>query len=202
MRDRSDTEVLFQLIRRDGLADAVRRIDGMFAFAYRDGASGALHLVRDRFGEKPLYYGLGHERLVFASEASAILRHPDFRDTGPDPLDAYRLLLFEYLPRTGSVWTGIDKLEPGTILTFRDGRVSKQRYWRPPLDREPARLDDAVDRLDELLHRSMRQCLVADVPLGVFLSGGLDFELDRRNRPRNHVDADRVHRAHRRRQLR
>ena len=71
--DRSDTEVLFQLIRRDGVRDAVAQIDGMFAFAFRDGATGALHLVRDRFGEKPLYWGLARGQLVFASEVSALV---------------------------------------------------------------------------------------------------------------------------------
>src|SRR5216684_584959 len=85
LRDRSDTEVLFQLIRRDGVHRAVARIDGMFAFAFRDGATGALHLVRDRFGEKPLYWGMADSRLVFSSEVSALLCHPYFRGAGPDP---------------------------------------------------------------------------------------------------------------------
>src|SRR5947207_10869595 len=115
LRDRSDTEVLFQLIRRHGVRGAVERIDGMFAFAFRDGASGALHLVRDRFGEKPLYFGTANGRLVFASEVSALLCHPDFRTAGPDPQAAYGFLLFEYLPGTASGWSGIEKLEPGTI---------------------------------------------------------------------------------------
>src|SRR5260370_35500893 len=83
LRDRSDTEVLFQLIRRDGVRRAVARIDGMFAFAFRDGASGALHLVRDRFGEKPLYYGLARARLVFAPQVGALPCHPDFADAPP-----------------------------------------------------------------------------------------------------------------------
>src|SRR6266699_3881166 len=124
LRDRSDTEVLFQLIRRDGVRGAVERIDGMFAFAFRDGATGALYLVRDRFGEKPLYWGVVQGRLVFASEVAALLCHPAFRDTGLDRLAAYRFLLFEYLPRAGSGWTGIERLEPGTILTFDDGRIA------------------------------------------------------------------------------
>src|SRR5215813_9382137 len=102
LRDRSDTEVLFQLIRRDGVRRAVERIDGMFAFAFRDGATGALHLVRDRFGEKPLYWSMADGRLVFASEVSALLCHPLLRGIGLDRLAAYRFLLFEYLPRTGS----------------------------------------------------------------------------------------------------
>ena len=104
--DRSDTEVLFQLIRRDGVRDAVARIDGMFAFAFSDGDTGAVHLVRDRFGEKPLYWGLAGGQLVFGSEMSALLCHPAFRCTGLDRLAAYRYLLFEYLPRAGSGWVG------------------------------------------------------------------------------------------------
>ena len=86
LRDRSDTEVLFQLIRRLGVRRAVERIDGMFAFAFRDGADGALYLVRDRFGEKPLYWGMAGDRLVFASEVSALFCHPAFADTAPDRL--------------------------------------------------------------------------------------------------------------------
>src|SRR6266567_4355624 len=184
LRDRSDTEVLFQLIRRDGLRRALERIDGMFAFAFRDGASGALHLVRDRFGEKPLYYGLAGGRLVFASEVGALLCHPDFRRAAPDRLAAYSFLLFEYLPGTQSGWAGIEKLEPGTILTFRDGQISRERYWRPSIDSAavggaPQAVDEAeaAERLGALLLASVRRQVVADVPVGVFLSGGIDSSL-------------------------
>jgi asparagine synthase (glutamine-hydrolysing) len=175
--DRSDTEVLFQLIRRDGLRRAVARIDGMFAFAFREGSTGALYLVRDRFGQKPLYYGLAQGQLVFASEAGALFHHPAFREAAPDRLAAYRALLFEYLPRTGSGWVGIDKLEPATIMRFRGGRISRERYWRPRL--EPRKVDpaEATEELGELLRQSVRRSLVADVPVGVFLSGGIDSSL-------------------------
>src|SRR5271169_6517017 len=180
--DRSDTEVLFQLIRRLGVRRAVERIDGMFAFAFRDGGSGTVSLVRDRFGEKPLYWGLAEGRLVFASETSALLCHPLFGGTGPDPQAAYSVLLFEYLPGTASGWSGIEKLEPGTILTFADGRISRERYWQPRLDRRAmdhgaAGEDEAAERLGDLLRRSVRQALIADVPVGVFLSGGVDSSL-------------------------
>jgi asparagine synthase (glutamine-hydrolysing) len=177
LRDRSDTEVLFQLIRRDGVRGAVARIDGMFAFAFRDGASGAVHLVRDRFGEKPLYWGLARGQLVFASEMSALLCHPALRDTGLDRLAAYRFLLFEYLPRTGSGWIGIERLEPGTILTWRNGRIAVERYWQPPVEQRAVGPDEATERLDELLRGSVRRQIVADVPVGVFLSGGVDSGL-------------------------
>jgi len=152
--DRSDTEVLFQLIRRVGLPRAVERIDGMFAFAFRDGASGALYLVRDRFGEKPLYWGQAQGRLVFASEVSALRCHPAFRGTGIDRQAAYSSLLFEYLPGSASGWSGIEKLEPGTILTFADGRISCERYWRSRIGGRPVGLDAAVEQLRELLRQS------------------------------------------------
>jgi asparagine synthase (glutamine-hydrolysing) len=177
LRDRSDTEVLFQLIRRIGLPRAVERIDGMFAFAYRDGASGALHLVRDRFGEKPLYWGQAQGRLVFASEVSALRCHPDFHETGLDRQAAYSLLLFEYLPGAASGWSGIEKLEPGTILTFADGRISQERYWRPRIGGRVVDRDEATEQLGELLRQSVRRSVVADVPVGVFLSGGVDSSL-------------------------
>ena len=177
LRDHSDTEVLFQLIRRDGVRDTVARIDGMFAFAFRDGTTGAVHLVRDRFGEKPLYWGLARDQLVFASEVSALLCHPAYCHTGLDRLAAYRFLLFEYLPRTGSGWVGIERLEPGTILTWRDGRVAVERYWRPPIEQRTVGVDEATERLDELLRDSVRRQVVADVPVGAFLSGGIDSSL-------------------------
>jgi len=159
--DRSDTEVLFQLIRRDGVRDAVSRLDGMFAFAFRDGATDAVHLVRDRFGEKPLYWGLVQGQLVFASEMSALLCYPAFRDTGLDRLAAYRYLLFEYLPRTGSGWVEIERLEPGTILTWRDGRIAVERYWQPPIEQRAVGPDEATERLDDLLRDSVRRQIVA-----------------------------------------
>src|ERR1700739_3046506 len=104
LRDHSDTEVLFHLIRREGVRRAIQRIDGMFAFAFRDGATGALYLVRDRFGEKPLYYGMVGEEIVFASEVTALQCHPGFSDVIPDPTAAYNFLLYEYLPGTESGW--------------------------------------------------------------------------------------------------
>src|SRR5271167_2596427 len=155
LRDHSDTEILFQLILRDGVRDAVARIDGMFAFAFREGATGSVHLVRDRFGEKPLYWGLARGQLAFASEISALLCHPAFRDTGLDRLAAFRFLLFEYLPRTGSGWVGIERLEPGTILTWHNGRIAVERYWRPPLEQRAVGLNEATERLDELLRDSV-----------------------------------------------
>jgi asparagine synthase (glutamine-hydrolysing) len=180
LRDRSDTEVLFQLIRREGVRRAVERIDGMFAFAFRDGATNTLHLVRDRFGEKPIYYGIVGSDFVFGSEVPALQCHPAFRDVSPDPNAAYSFLLFEYLPGTASGWQGIAKLEPGTILTVKDANIAIDRYWRPrlePMGGAARHEAEAVDRLDELLSASVKDRVIADVPVGVFLSGGLDSSL-------------------------
>jgi asparagine synthase (glutamine-hydrolysing) len=180
LRDHSDTEVLFHLIRREGVRRAVERIDGMFAFAYRDGANGALFLVRDRFGEKPLYYGVAGEDIVFASEVRALQCHPAFAEAAPDRDAAYRFLLYEYLPGSVSGWHGRAKLEPGCILTANRGDIHIERYWRPSMqsvahvaDRE----EEAIDRLDQLLTASIRERVIADVPVGIFLSGGLDSSL-------------------------
>lgn len=180
LRDRSDTEVLFQLIRREGVQHAVQRIDGMFALAFRDGATGTLHLVRDRLGEKPLYYGLAGRGIVFASEVAALHCHPAFSDAAADRMAAYGFLLFEYLPGTASGWQGIAKLEPGTILTAKAGDIAIDRYWRPrlrPTSCGASRESEVVDRLEGLLAASVRDRVVADVPVGVFLSGGLDSSL-------------------------
>jgi asparagine synthase (glutamine-hydrolysing) len=179
LRDRSDTEVLFHLIRREGVRRAVERIDGMFAFAFRDGATGTLYLVRDRLGEKPLYYGAAGAEFVFGSEVRALRCHSAFADAAVDRPAAYRFLLYEYLPGRMSGWQGIAKLEPGTILTMTNNTVAIEPYWRPRL--QPvggaAREPEAVDRIDELLAASVRDRVVADVPVGVFLSGGLDSSL-------------------------
>jgi asparagine synthase (glutamine-hydrolysing) len=178
LQDHSDTEVLFHLIRQHGVQGACARIDGMFAFAFRDGATGDVHLARDRFGEKPLYYGIEGGRLIFGSEASAILAHPAFAHATPDITAAYQLLQFEYLPGDASGWTGIHKLPPATILTFRRGQITTTRYWQPPQTATTAMRDaDAVDRLDALFQSAIRNQIVADVELGVFLSGGIDSSL-------------------------
>jgi asparagine synthase (glutamine-hydrolysing) len=183
LRDRSDTEVLFQLLRHRGVAQTLSCIDGMFAFAYRNGADGTLYLARDRFGEKPLYYAVSNAGLIFGSEASAILCHPARLGAAPDPRAGFALLQFEYLPGDLSGWQGISKLPAASLLRFADGRASVERYWSPPLPQSEGesetQTDDAtaIDTLDSLLQDAVRQQLVADVPVGIFLSGGLDSSL-------------------------
>ena len=179
LADRSDTEVLFWMIRRFGVEGALERIDGMFAFAFREGKSGRIYLARDRFGEKPLFYGLRDGALVFASEIKAMHRHPAFSAAALDREAVYRYLTYEYLPGESSGFEGILKLRPAHLLIFEDGVARSESYWRPRYVAGEPTLDEtrALDRLEELLADSVRRRLVADVPVGLFLSGGVDSGL-------------------------
>lgn len=177
--DHSDTEVLFHMLRRYGVAETLERIDGMFAFAFYEGRSGHLYLARDRFGEKPLFYGIRRGALIFASEVKAMRRHPAFNNVGLDKKAVHQYLTYEYLPGDKSGFADIRKLRPGHLLVFADGEADVRRYWRPKYGGGDPSLNEeqAVDRLDELLNESVRQRLIADVPVGLFLSGGVDSGL-------------------------
>lgn len=180
-RGHSDTEVLLEAIARWGLERTLERVDGMFALALWDRQRRRLLLARDRFGEKPLCYGtLGSGEFVFASTLDALRRHPDFdRPVDRDALAMY--FRYKYVPAPWSIYSGIRKLEPGCIAEVDDrGRVvATRRYWShfDVLERSGTfrgSEQDAVDELDRLLRRSVSKRLVADVPVGAFLSGGLD----------------------------
>ena len=184
LRDASDTEVLFQMLRVDGVEATLARIDGMFAFAYRDGRSGTLWLARDRFGEKPLYYAQIGEQLIFGSELKALRQHPACGALGFDLEAVGQYLTFDYVPAPRTGFAGIRKLLPGHFLSFEDGVTDEAPYWRLPLSDKLAQQElkaggesAALDRLDTLLRQSIRDRLVADVPVGIFLSGGVDSAL-------------------------
>jgi asparagine synthase (glutamine-hydrolysing) len=180
LRDASDTEVLFQMLRRYGVSETLKRIDGMFAFAFCDGRSGQISLARDRFGEKPLFYAVIDGVLIFASELKALRRHPLCArvDFDLEAIGAY--LTFDYVPAPRTGFARLCKLPPAHRLTFTAGDASVEPYWRIPSSRaamfEGSR-EEAVDHLDTLLRRSIETRLVADVPVGVFLSGGIDSAL-------------------------
>ncbi len=175
-RSASDTEVAAH--GYDAWGDAfLDRLDGMFALALWDGARRRLLLARDRLGEKPLYWTVsgGGGLLLFASELTALLRHPAVpRELDLRSLSAY--LAMEYVPAPGTIVRGIQKLEPGCALALEDGRIKQWRYWSLPAPSVPLRLPygEAVERLRVLLDDAVRSRLVADVPLGIFLSGGID----------------------------
>ena len=180
--DRSDTEVLFRLLQRDGVDATLRKIDGMFAFAFFEARTRRLHLARDRFGEKPLYWCARGGTLMFGSEPSAVLAHPLARDLPIDLGAVHKFLAYEYLPGTHGFQRDLRKLAPGRVLTWSGGAVDIRSYWAPePDEAGTARAADSeadkLDRLDSLLDATVRDRLVADVPVGVFLSGGIDSSL-------------------------
>ncbi|TMQ73886.1 MAG: asparagine synthase (glutamine-hydrolyzing) [Candidatus Eisenbacteria bacterium] len=176
-RSRSDTEVLLRLYETEGLG-CLRRLRGMFAFAVWDARAHELVLVRDRLGVKPLFYHVGREGLTFASELKAVLQDPAVaRVTAPAALDQY--LTYQYVPAPHCVFRDVRKLPPGHWLRYRDGRVEIQRYWQ--LHYQPKRragtaaeLRDVEHELRLRLEEAVRLRLVSDVPVGAFLSGGID----------------------------
>lgn len=181
LADHSDTEVLFWLLRLYGIEAALDRIDGMFAFAWREGATGTVHLARDRFGEKPLFYARGGgAALIFGSEVKALLAHPSLAGCGPDPSALRQFLTFDYVPAPASGIEGVAKLPPGHRLAFAKGQVAVSRWHALPFAAPPKpepSLAESADQLEAMLRRSVADRLVADVPVGVLLSGGVDSSL-------------------------
>ena len=182
LADRSDTEVLFRFLQRTGVEATLDKIDGQFAFAFFEGRTGRLYLARDRFGEKPLYWCARDGVLVFGSEPSAVLAHPAACGLPIDLGAVHNFLHYEYLPGTHGFQRDLRKLAPGHVLRWSGGRVDIRSYWRPePDEAGTARAGeseaDKLDRLDALLDATVRDRLVADVPVGVFLSGGIDSSL-------------------------
>ena len=173
-RSRSDTEVIVHAYEEFGSA-CLELLRGMFAFAIWDDRKQTLFLARDRAGKKPLYYCLTSKgTLVFGSELKSLLRHPEVpSEINLEALDAYFTL--GYVPDPLTIFSGIHKLPPGHHLTFVDGRITIQQYW--DFEFEPAELgneQDYIEELRSLLNESVRLRLIADVPLGAFLSGGVD----------------------------
>lgn len=178
-RSHSDTEVLLEAYRAWGTA-CVARLRGMFAFALYDAARQQVLLARDRAGEKPLFYTLSRGQLRFASELKALLADPAVpRVMDAAALDSY--LAFGYVPGEQCLVAGVHKLRAGTLAVFdlTSGALQTSTYWTlpaPPIDAEG---DESalVDRLEVLLEASVREQMVADVPVGVLLSGGIDSSL-------------------------
>ncbi|HUC44591.1 MAG TPA: asparagine synthase (glutamine-hydrolyzing) [Candidatus Sulfotelmatobacter sp.] len=188
-RGHSDTEVMLAAIEAWGLEAAVNRFVGMFAIALWDRTERTLHLVRDRLGIKPLYWGWSGGALLFGSEMTALRRHPAF-SAALDPGALASFLRFNYVPAPYAAFEGFRKLEPGCIRTFdlsgrpRDGEGRPRAYWslaavaREGLAHPFAGTEtEAVDELERRLRESVALRMIADVPLGAFLSGGIDSSL-------------------------
>jgi len=172
-RSHSDTEVLLANYRAHGPA-GLSRLRGMFAFAIWDAVERSLFLARDRVGKKPLFYRRDRDGLAFASEPKAFLAEPDF-EAAPNA-DALRLYLaYGYVPSPLSAFEGVHKLPPGHYALYKDGQLTVERYWRLRHSPKSALSEaDARERLLELLREAVRLRMISDVPLGAFLSGGVD----------------------------
>ena len=177
-RSRSDAEVILALYERHGIDAVMERLDGMFAIVIADPRHGVVHLVRDHFGIKPLYWTQCGQTVMFASEAKAFLAHPSFR-AEIDAAHVDELLAFRYVAGEGSLLKGVRHVRPGHRLTIAPDGVRSVRYWRIPDHPDTSALTrpEAVDRLADLLAGSVRAQLRSDVKVGCQLSGGIDSSL-------------------------
>ncbi len=181
-RGHSDTETLLACFEQWGIQQTLKQAIGMFAFAVWDSVEQSLTLTRDRLGEKPLYYGWQQGVLLFGSELKALRQHPAF--CAPIQRNALALYLrHNYIPAPYTIYQGIDKLQPGTLITFdqQDPKGRTEIYWSASEVALAGRqqpftgtAEKAVTALDDLLRDAIGQQMVADVSLGAFLSGGVD----------------------------
>lgn len=168
----SDTEVILAAYQRWG-AQAFSRFRGMFALALYDKQKRELILVRDRLGKKPLYWSLAGNTLVFGSELKALRAHP----ATPRTIDHRSLAHYlsrEYVPTPRTIYKDVHKLPPGTVLRFKDGTTHTESFWNPAKEMIVVSEKESLAQFDTLLERATRERMVSDVPLGVFLSGGID----------------------------
>ena len=172
LRTKSDTETIVHLYEEFGV-DCLKYLEGMFAFAIWDSKKERLFIARDRMGEKPLHWGVFDGKLIFGSELKSILTHPSSRKE-LDDLAMQKYLSLEYVPAPHSMFKGISKLPPAHFMVVQDGQIKTERYWLPSAETVDISEEEAVKKLIELLGRSIELRLISEVPLGVFLSGGID----------------------------
>ena len=172
-RSHSDSEVVLHAYAEYG-DRCVEHLNGMFAFALWDARRGRLLVARDRLGIKPLYVAQDGRRFAFASEAKSLLELPGM-DRSVDPSAVASYLQLGYVPAPQSIFSGIRKVPPATIVIVEDGRVQEHRYWRVPGEVDRSRSEDEwIEELRSAMQRSVRMQMVSDVPVGAFLSGGVD----------------------------
>jgi asparagine synthase (glutamine-hydrolysing) len=180
-KSRSDFEPIIHLYEEEGIS-CLKHLNGMFAFALWDGRRDRLWLVRDRLGIKPLVYYWDGQQFLFASEIKALLCDPAVsRDIDPEALDLY--LTLNYIPAPWTIFKNIRKLLPGHYLLLENGSVTTERYWdiptpeSTPEEASPQNGNTPEARLRTLLEESVTRRLISDVPLGAFLSGGIDSSI-------------------------
>lgn len=182
-RGHSDTEVIIEACARWGVIETTSQLIGMFAFALWDKKEKTLTLVRDRLGIKPLYYGKVGKTLLFGSELKVLLAHAKFdKKINSEALSNY--FKYNFIPAPQTIYTDIYKLSPGTLIIFNEhGKDQRKVFWDPLKivqqginlrGKRPYNDKNAIDDLEELLKDSVKRRMIADVPLGAFLSGGVD----------------------------
>lgn len=172
----SDTESVVRLLLDEGTS-AFPSMNGMFAIGAWDARRRRLILARDRMGKKPLYYYCDSERLYFASELKALAQAPDVPlEVDERAVDEY--LTYQYVPYPNTIFRDVKKLPPGTLAVYENGRLSIERFWSPDWNEErPIGEAEAIERVRELFRSSVELRMQSDVPLGAFLSGGIDSSL-------------------------
>jgi asparagine synthase (glutamine-hydrolysing) len=175
-RSHSDTEVLLHLYIREG-ENCLNRLNGFFAFCIYDKAERLLFIARDRYGIKPLLYLMDEDKFLFASEMKSLIAYGIPKDLDADSILTY--LQLNYIPAPHTVFRAVKKLEPGHFLRVREHELEMTRYYEIPFDREtaarnPISYEQACRELTHLMEASVQRRLVSDVPLGAFLSGGID----------------------------
>ena len=180
-QSKCDTEVILAAYLKWGIS-CIDRFQGMFAIALYDKESGELYLVRDRIGKKPLYYWLENEQLVFASELKPIMEYPGFhKNIRKDVIKRY--LYQQCVNEPDAVFENVYKVEPGQIIRFRAGKTDKWKYWdiakvyQKKKREKVGSYEEAKSELKDILRDSVKKRMIADVPLGTFLSGGYDSSL-------------------------
>jgi len=172
----TDTEVILHLYEEIGV-EVFNKLNGMFAIAIYDIRINTLILARDKMGKKPLYWGKFNDTFIFGSELKALAQHPNFKKE-LDLMSLNKYLSYEYVPTPHSIFKNTYKLEPGHYLQYVDGNVIKHKFWdisfQSSIKNHQLRIEEAVHKLDEKVNNSVKLRLVSDVPLGIFLSGGID----------------------------
>ncbi len=171
-KSQTDSEVIVHQYEEDG-NDCFKKFNGMFAIAIWDSRQDKLILARDRYGQKPLYWTLKDQTLIFASELKAILYHPLVKKE-LNPLAIYQYFSFDYIPQPLTIFKDIYKLANGSFLVFENNQVKLDNYYQIELNHQEIDFSTAKEKFGDLLEDSVRKRLVADVPVGIFLSGGID----------------------------
>ena len=178
LKDNSDTEILFQLLKLYGVEKTLTMIDGMFSFAFYEIKNDTLWLARDPMGEKPLYYSVKEDGIIFGSEISSLMPalNPIKHTIDESALISY--LHLDYIPHEKTILSNIRKVMPGQIIKYKNNSIKKSFYTNSKFNNNIHKsFKSPTEQLDKLLNQSVKDRLIADVPVGVFLSGGIDSSL-------------------------